>query len=529
MPLANSYVLSKSKGREYFARPVQKDSRVDFEIHKGICPENEQTNKMGGKGAKFRCPFCGEITIDDYIRQTAGEGRMGAQLMAVVEELDGCRSYHVPTEDDLCASETLMEGIDLPVGSLPDNPRWFTPPRFGKKAYADLYTHRQMCLMSTLCSLVKEAGEKAYRDALGQQMGDDGVPLSDGGSGALAYSQAIQLYLSLVVGKIANFQSEICSWDNRKGNVRGAFLMQALPMTWVFAEGNPFSSVTGNIYGLLSGVADTITGLRGTGAVNVRQADGINFPFPDHSILFTELPYYDNVGYADLSDYFYIWLRKCLKDVYPALFSKLVTSKEELSSIPEHFGKDAAMAKKTYEEGIRQFFTNFAPAAATNVPSMVFFLYTKADEQAILDPSDRDGLSSWENILSGIVDAGFQIMALLPARTEKHDAHSASTRICIIFQKRGENAQQVTRRGFVSAMKKELRELLDDRFVEQTDPWDRHIVGMGHGLGVFSRYRRIINADGSNMNVHEALQSIWAEVDAFLSEQAPQGDYSETL
>ena len=525
MPLANSYVLSKMKNREYYAQPEIEEKKVSFRVEKGISASSQQGNKIGSSGAKFQCPACGEITTDEYVKSMGRKKKLGIQLMAVGYEGPDGREYFSPTDEQLQA-EKVKGTSDVPLGEITNNSRWFSPPLFGLSNYVDLYSPRQLQLMSTLCDLVVESRKKIFAEAKKAGLSDDGIPLSEGGSGARAYSEAVSVYLTFVVDKIANFQSEICTWDNRNGNIRAAFTRQAIPMTWVFAEGNPFSSVTGNFDTILQDVVRSVRNLPCKSSAVVGQGDGTRFEFPENSILFTELPYYDNVGYADLSDYFYIWMRRCLKDVYPMLFEKVVTSKDELTSIPEHYGGDAVVAKKAYEEGVHRLFTTFRKAASKDYPSIVFFEFGKKDLQAM--SSDTNGSSAWENILDAIINAGFCILATLPVRTERPNDKYESARVAIVFALKDEDSMQTTRRGFVSALKRELPGLLHSMYLMDMDEWDHPITGIGCGLSFFSHYKKIINADGSAMSVHDALQVIYTEVKGYISETFSGTDSTES-
>ena len=527
MPLANSYVLSKQKDREFYVQPEVNGKEVSFHVLKGDSAISLQGNKIGNSGAKFKCPACGEITTDEYVKSMGRKNQIGLQLMAVGYEGPNGREYYSPTETQLKAV-SVPTSTEMPLGELPHNTRWFSPPLFGLKNYVDLYTPRQLILMTTICGLVAETKERVYSDAVKAGFSDDSLTLAQAGSGALAYSEAISVYLALVVGKLANYQSQICTWDNRKGNIRAAFTRQAIPMTWVFAEGNPFSSVTGNYDSMLQDVVRSVRKLPYKASAKVLQGDGTRFEFPQNSILFTELPYYDNVGYADLSDYFYVWMRRCLKNVFPALFEKVVTSKEELTSIPEHYGGNGKAAKEAYEEGIRRLCRNFAKGSSEEYPSIIFFEFGKADELAMsAESSEEHGLSAWENLLDALIQAGFHITAVFPVRTEKPNEHFETVRVCVVFRKRKEDAPQITRRGFVNELKKALPELLEERFQAEMDDWDRPITGMGCGISLFSQYKKVINADGTNMNVHDALQVIWTGVTEYIQEIESQEDSSE--
>ena len=525
MPMAGSYVLAKIKGKEYYVQPEVKGHHVLFQVKKGLLKDAQNGNKIGNSGAKFRCPSCGEITTDEYVKEMGKAGKLGTQLIAVGYESDTGRVYEAPSQIHIISASTKLP-VDLPLGDLPNNTRWFSPPLFGLTRFTDLYTSRQLHLMTELCDLVEKARMKVYEEAIKAGMQDDGISLSNKGKGAYAYSQAVSVYLSLVVGKIANFQSQICTWDNRKGNIRAAFTRQAIPMTWVFAEGNPFSSVTGNFDTMLGDVVRTIEALPCSRSADVLQGDGIEFPFPANAVLFTELPYYDNVGYADLSDYFYIWLRRCLRDVYPTLFKNIVTAKEELTSIPEHYGGDPIKARAAYQEGISRLFQNYSDAADRTVPSLVFFEFGRADEMAMRSSdqtvmhkgapnSTGKEVSAWENLVDSINKVGFHVKAVLPVRTEKPSEKYESTRVCVIFQKRNDTAPQTTRRGFVSELKRELPARLQVTFMTGIDEWDYPIVGVGVGLSLFTKYKKIINADGSNMQTIDALRIIWTEIEEY--------------
>ena len=527
MPMASSYVLSKQKGHEFYVLPEADEKEISFRVMKGDSALSQNGNKIGSSGAKFKCPICGEITTDEYVKSMGRKNQLGFKMMAVGYEGPDGREYFSPSDVQIEAAKVKTPS-DVPLGELPNNTRWFSPPLFGLKNYADLYTSRQLTLMTTLCDLVAGVKEQAYNDAKEAGFSEDGISLSQGGSGALAYSEAIGVYLTLVVDKLANFQSQICTWDNRKGNIRAAFTRQAIPMTWVFAEGNPFSSVTGNYDTMLQDVVRSVRKLPCRVSAKVTQGDGTRFDFPQDSILFTELPYYDNVGYADLSDYFYIWMRRCLKDIYPDLFEKVVTSKEELTSIPEHYGGDAQAAKEAYEEGIRRLCNNFAKGSSSDYPSLIFFEFGKADELVMTaETTGEHSLSAWESLLDALIQAGFHVTAVLPVRTEKPNEHYETVRVCVVFRKRKEDAPQITRRGFVNELKRALPELLEERFQVLIDDWDKPITGMGCGISFFSQYKKVINADGTTMNVHDALQVIWTGVSEYIQELESQEDGSE--
>lgn len=515
MPMASSYILSKQKGREFWAEPEIIDKKVRFKIHQGMCPSGKESNKHGSNGSKFQCPACGEITKDEYVKASSKSGGLHMQMMAVSVLTKEGRVFVEPDDGLVVAADVPAVEIP-PLGSIPDNTRWFSPPGFGITEYADLYTKRQLLLLTTLCDLIPIIQKIAYGDALASGMSEDALPLKDGGDGALAYSQAISLYLALVIGKLANFQSTMCTWDNRTGNVRAAFMRQALPMTWVFAEGNPFSIPTGNYESMLKNVVESIGGLYIGKAATVKQENALEARFPSNSILFTELPYYDNVGYADLSDYFYIWMRRCLKDVYPELFEKVVTSKEELSSIPEHYDGDAGKAVEEYRQGLKKMCCHFAESASEEYPSIVFYEYSKQDERLITEDVNMEKEGPLEYLLNSLYEAGFMLTGLWPVRTEKPNVRFDSFRIAIVFRKRTSEHQNATRRSIINTIKRELPEVLNIAFSAGIDDIDKPIAGLGLGMSIFSRYEKVINADGTTMSLHDALVIIYQEVKDYI-------------
>lgn len=521
MPLASSYVISRQKGREYHAVPrVSEDGAVSFDLLPGAPEAALNGNKIGKHGALFQCPNCGTITSDAYVKSVGVSGKLGIQLMAVSYEAADGRMYSAAEKEQISAAETT-DTLEPLIGDIPDNTRWFGPPLFGLKTYADLYTPRQLRLMNTLFDLIGEAQELCRKDAIEAGWTDDELSLNAGGTGALAYSQAVALYLSLAVSKMANYQSEMCTWDNRTGNIRATFTRQAIPMTWTFGEGNPFSSVTGNYKTMLTDAVSTVEKLGSHPSARVEKMNALDYPFPQNSLLFTELPYYDNVGYSDLSDYFYVWLRRGLKGILPELFDQVVSSKEELSSIPEHFGGDAKSAVEFYDKGIHQLAQNFRRAATTEYPSVIFFEFSKQDEIALSSTSDKEQPQShWENLLDALIQAGFQITASLPVRTELPNDRYDTFRMAVVFRIREEAVPETTRRSFIAELRRDIPIQLKKRFEADVASEDRPYVGMGSGLALFSRYSRVINADGSSMNIHDALQSIWTEVLQYLTSES---------
>ena len=529
MPLASSFVLNKSKGNEQWAEPICEDSKIRFQIHEGVCPKEKESNKLSTMGAKFQCPVCGEVATDIYIKKMGKEHRLGIQMMAVVRTSNGIKSFE-PVDETQEATMAITTPEGIPSGQIAKNSRWFSPPGYGFTDYADLYTNRQLTMLSSFCDFIPEVIDKVASDALASGMSESRGALCDSGNRAWAYGQAVGTYLSLAISKIANYHSSICSWDNRKGTGRAAFTRQAIPMTWTFVEENPFVETTGSFLSIVGSIAEAVSRLPSYREISVTNEDAIEKSIQKNTVLFTELPYYDNVGYADLSDYFYIWLRKCLKNVFPALFENMLTSKDELSSIPEHYDGDVRKAKTKYREKINKMLTHFSEAASTEYPSVIFFAYSRADHMAIHNANENPALESpLSYLLQSIVNTGFCVTAIWPIRMEKPNEKFTSTRIAIVFRKNQDALLQTTRRNLVASLGRELPGLLEQLMCDLIDDIDRPIAALGLGLSIVTRYKKILNADGSVMNIKDSLILIAQESKKFfaLHEANAEENYEE--
>ncbi|MEQ2443715.1 DUF1156 domain-containing protein, partial [Pseudoflavonifractor sp. CLA-AP-H29] len=323
MPLASSFVLSKKKGKEAWAKPIPDGNRVRFEAHNEKCPKEYQSYKTG-RGATFKCPCCGEVTSDEYVKQEGQEGRIGSQLMAIVAEGKRGRIYCSPSQEHIFTAQ-IERPEDAPTGMLPDNPRWFSPPAFGMNHYEDLFTPRQLTALTTFSSLVADAQKKAEADAVSAGIADDHLPLCKGGQGARAYGEAIGVYLAFVVDRQANYSSSLNGWSG--DFIIQTFGRQALPMVWDYAESNPFSNSTGNWSGAINWVVKALEKLPAEVEGQAQQFNAQQDCMLREVMISTDPPYYDNIGYADLSDYFYIWLRRSINNTYPELFSTMLVPK----------------------------------------------------------------------------------------------------------------------------------------------------------------------------------------------------------
>lgn len=521
MPLASSFVLSKKKGKEAWVKPIPENTKVRFEVQSGKCPQEYESFKTG-RGATFKCPCCGEITKDEYIKTEGKAHRIGSQLMAIVAEGKNSRIYLTPNEEHLLTA-CVEKPESAPSALLPENPRWFSPPAFGMNQYDELFTPRQLTALTTLSELVAEAQAKAEADAVYAGMPNDHLPLSEGGTGARAYGEAVGVYLAFVIDKMTDYHSSICSWHNSGEKIRNTFGRQAIPMTWDYAEANPFCSSSGSYANMLDWVVRCVRELPTASDAEVGQYDAQSDCGLRNIMVSTDPPYYDNIGYADLSDFFYVWMRQSLKDTYPKLFSTMMVPKaEELIATPYRHNGSTAEAKTFFEDGMLATCKQIYKYAREDVPVTIYYAYKQSDTDT---DTNTTASSGWETMLSAIINAGFAITGTWPMRTEMANRSIASgtnalaSSIVLVCRKRPEDAPQTTRRNLIATLRKELRPALRELQHSNIAPVDLAQSAIGPGMGVFSRYRRVLEADGTPMSVRSALQVINEEIDLYFNEQ----------
>ena len=394
MPLASTFMLSKKKGKEAWVKPITEGTSVHFEVQYGKCPKEYESFKVG-RSAVFKCPCCGEITTDAYVKQHGKAHEMGSQLMAVVGEGNHGRIYLSPDVEQTIAAD-VPAPENYPSGAMPENPRWFSPPAFGMTDYSDLFTNRQLTALTTFSSLVAEAQAKAEADAVAAGIVNDHIALSAGGSGARAYGEAVGVYLTFALDKGANLWSSICGWMNDRGAFRETFARQAIPMTWDFAEANPFSNSGGNFLMFVERSTDVLLYLPASNRPGlVSQFDAQSDCGLRNIMVSSDPPYYDNIGYADLSDFFYVWMRQSLKDTYPKLFrTMLVPKAEELVATPYRFEGSTEKARDFFEDGMLHTCQQIYQYAREDIPVTIYYAYKQSDtDEDSKTASTRDKLS----------------------------------------------------------------------------------------------------------------------------------------
>ncbi len=539
MPLTNKWWLSKKKGKKAWVEPIvdgeKKTVRFAVRAGEGEAPDGT-VNRRGA-----RCIVCGEPVPFDHVRAEGQAGRMGARLMAVVAEGDRARVYLAPTpEQEEVARSAVPEW--KPDTDLPERALGFRIQTYGMTRHADLFTDRQLVALTTFSDLIADVREKVLKDATAALsampstaqvggMSDDNVPLVNGGTGAQAYADAVATYLALLIDKQADLGNALNRWEPVAQCPRQLFGRQAIPMIWDFAEGNPLGNSSGSWVVLLSNMRQSFESSlfsfdRALGG-SAKLVDAVPaLQDSDNILISTDPPYYDNIGYADLSDFFYVWLRKSLGKIYPNLFATVLTPKsEELVATPYRFNGGKNEAKEFFEQGLAKVFVQMYRVQHPDYPLTLFYAFKQAESQG----DGEVASTGWETMLTGLLRSGFSITGTWPMRTEMgsrmvgQGTNALASSIVLVCRPRPEDAPRTTRREFILSLKQELPKAIRQLQRENIAPVDLAQAAIGPGMAIFSGYREVLEADGSAMTVRTALALINQELDEILAEQ--EGDY----
>ncbi len=527
VPLASTFMLSTKAGKEAYVLPVIEEDGYRFTVKMGK-PKDAEGAKKGtsaGKRAAFKCIMSGTPLTYDYIRTEGQAGRMGARLMAIVAEGDRGRVYLAPTPE--------MEAVALtakpewkPDVVLPVNPRDFKTPNYGLMTFADLFTPRQLVALTTFSDLVGEASEQVKQDAISAGLSDDGKPLRDDGDEATTYADAICVYLGIAVSRISSYWSNITTHDTSREKITSVFARQAIPMAWDFMEGNPFSFTSGNFINSIEASSKSLDQLLPRAGGFVSLCDAAQQIICKDKVVSSDPPYYDNIGYADLSDFFYVWLRRSLRTVFPSLFATVVVPKtEELVATPyRHGGK--AKAEAFFLHGMTAAMQRLVQHTHPVFPVTIYYAFKQAESKG----DEGTTSTGWETFLEAVLQAGFTITGTWPMRTEmpgrtieRSGTNALASSIVLVCRKRAADAPTATRREFLAALKAELPSALAHLQRGNIAPVDLAQSAIGPGMAVYTRYAKVLDASGATLSVREALSLINQTLDEALAEQ--EGDF----
>lgn len=513
VPLASTFVLSSKAGKENYVEPMVEGDSYSFAVKPGMPPESATNGTKLTRGANFRCLVSDTPIEPKHIYAEANAGRMGAKLMAIVAEGARGRVYLTPTSEHE-AIALQAKPAWKPEVAMPENPRWFSPPLYGLTTYGDLFTHRQLVALTTFSDLVPEAIAKAQGDARIAGLPDDGIGLDAGGMGATAYGEAIGVYLAFSIDKASDYWSSICTWHSSKDLIRNTFGRQAIPMTWDYAETNPFSDSAGNASSGIDWAYKALQLMPASTHGSAKQADAQTQTFSSARVISTDPPYYDNIGYADLSDFFYVWLRRSLRPIFPNLYATLAVPKvEELVATPyRHGGKE--QAEVFFLDGMTQAMHSLAEQVHPAFPVTIYYAFKQSDTK------DETGTHStgWETFLDAVLRAGFAITGTWPMRTEMGNrmvgsgTNALASSVVLVCRQRDSNASTVSRREFLRELNATLPEALLDMtrggVNSPVAPVDLSQAIIGPGMAIFSQYTAVLEAGGTPMSVRTALQLI---------------------
>ena len=528
VPLASTFMLSTKKGKEAYVEPVIEGRGYRFTVRVGPAPEPDAAKrgtKSGGSHSSFSCLMSGTPMPFEYLRAEAKAGRLDAQLMAIVAEGERGRVY-LPAYPEQQTTARRAEPNWAPTVEISHWPGRTNVVEYGLTTFGDLFTPRQLVALTTFADLVAEATKRILGDAAAAGLPNDGRPLRDGGTGATAYAEAVAVYLACAVDFAANYWSIIATPAD--GFIRGTFARQALPMTWDYAEAPPFGTTSGNWLAGVEWISKVLDLLPQSSAVKVGsgvQADAARQALGLNAVVSTDPPYYDNIGYADLSDFFYVWLRRSLKPVFPELFATLAVPKaEELVATPyRHGGRVAAEA--FFLDGMTQAVRRLAEQAHPGFPVTIYYAFKQSETKG----ESGTASTGWDTFLDAVIRSGFAITGTWPMRTERGarsislGVNALASSIVLVCRRRPSDAPATTRRDFMTALRSKLPQALRLLQTGNVAPVDLAQAAIGPGMAVYTRYAKVLDAAGKPMSVREALALINQILDEVLAEQ--EGDF----
>lgn len=534
VPLASTFILSSKAGKPAYVQPVVEGDGYHFEVRTGTPPDKAKNGTKLARGANFHCLMSDTPIEPAYIKAEGTAGRMGAKLMAIVAEGPRGRVYLSPVpEHEVVAQQARPRW--KPETALPDDPRNFWTLAYGLKTYGDLFTPRQLVALTTFSDLVPQAIARIRADAMVAGMPDDGRGLDAGGNGATAYAEAVGVYLGLAVSKVSDAQTSLCRWKTTMDQSIATFGRQALPMVWDYSEANAFCGMAGDISVTINNMMRVLDQTLPFAPGIVSQSDAQSQEVSTNKVISTDPPYYDNIGYADLSDFFYVWLRRSLRPIFSDLYATLAVPKaEELVATPyRHGGKEKA--ETFFLDGMTAAMHNLAQQANPAFPVTIYYAFKQSDTK------EEGGTHStgWETFLEAVLQAGFMLTGTWPMRTELGNrmigsgTNALASSIVLVCRPRDVNAETISRRDFQRQLREHLPEALETMIGGTSGqspiaPVDLAQAAIGPGMAIYSQYVAVLNQDGTGMSVHDALILINREITEYLTPDAGSFD-ADTL
>lgn len=532
VPLASTFTLSTKPGKQAYVEPIIANGTYTFKVRGQGRQAREaaraaQGTKASGRGANFVCVMSGAPIPGDYIKAEGCAKRMDARLMAVVAESRHGRIYLAPTSDMDPEVLPSANAADFAKVDISGSTQYLGIKPYGMTTFCDLFTARQLKALTTFSDLIIDVKEQIERDAASAGLKAN-EPMKDDQTVARAYANAVATYLAFALDRSVDRGSTLCSWDSspKMEALRNTFGRQALPMVWDYAEGNPFSNSSGNWMNNVEWCAKALACLPAEELGVATQADARSQPVPSGSVVSTDPPYYDNVPYADLSDFFYIWLRRTLAPIYPRLFATVAVPKADELVAFAHRHKDKLEAREFFMNGMRETMHRLAEDAHPAFPLTIYYAFKQSED----DGQDGRVSTGWETFLDAIIQAGFAINGTWPMRTElanrmrSMNANALASSIVLVCRRRAERAPIATKRDFISALKVELPSALIHLQHGNIAPVDLAQSAIGPGMAVFTRYAKVIDVEGRALAVRDALLIINQVLDEALTAQEGEFD-----
>lgn len=533
VPLASTFMLSTKAGKEAYVEPVVEEGGYHFTVKVGK-PKDAQAAENGTKlarGSNFTCVMSGTPISGDYIKAEGKAGQLGARLMAIVAEGENGREYLSPSKHDERIANSAIPRWK-PDGDVPARLTGGTCVPYGLTTWGDLFTPRQLVALTTFSDLVAEAIERVWNDATTQTTSKqtDNVSLRDGGSGTRAYAEAVGVYLALCADRLADRNCSLCGWDlaqaarGREATVRNVLARQAIPMVWDYAEVNILHESAGGFDSASRAVVRVVERLCASTSSAAAQTDAARVNFSGR-VVSTDPPYFDNISYGDLSDFFYVWQRRSLRSIFPDLFATVAVPKAEelIAARYRHGSKEKAEA--FFLEGMTSAMHRLAEQSHPAFPVTIYYAFKQAESESDTGTSS----TGWETFLDAVIRAGFGIAGTWPMRTELgnrmigNDTNALASSIILVCLPRAADAPTATRREFVATLKKELPDALRHLQAGNIAPVDLAQSSIGPGMAIFTRFAKVLDAQGKPMSVREALALINEVLDEALAEQ--EGDF----
>ncbi|ODT03616.1 MAG: hypothetical protein ABS52_08395 [Gemmatimonadetes bacterium SCN 70-22] len=531
VPLASTFMLSTKAGKESYVEPLIEEGGYRFTVKVGN-PKNAARAKSGTKlsrGANFACLMSGAPIEGDYIKAEGKAGRMGARLMAIVAEGERGRVYLAPTPEHEAAARKAQPEW-RPELNISGSTQYVGVKPYGVERFDAIFTERQTLALTTFSGLISEAMQQVHRHAVGMGLKDDGMTLRDGGSAATAYAESVAVYLAFALSKQADLANSLCGWEPIAQCPRHLFGRQAIPMLWDYAEGNPLGNSSGAWTVFLDGIVKAHTRafehVAPTARGHAQQGDASVQRISVDKIVSTDPPYYDNVPYADLSDFFYVWLRRSLRGVFPDLFATVAVPKaEELVAFAYRHEEGKKGAEAYFLDGMTSAMRRLVDQSHPAFPVTIYYAFKQSESSA----ESGTASTGWETFLDAVIRAGFGTTGTWPMRTENDSrlrgqtSNALASSIVLACRKRASDAPTATRREFVAALKSELPAALAHLQRGNIAPVDLAQAAIGPGMAIYTRYAQVLDAQGKPLSVREALALINQVLDETLAEQ--EGDF----